>query len=80
MLKDGDAVQGIAYVIETYGLIYNKALLNDYFALGRCSRSNPVDELNNFEALKKVADGIQAHKDELGCRGRIYFRRYGFFF
>ena len=27
VLKDGDAVQGIAYVIETYGLIYNKALL-----------------------------------------------------
>ena len=28
--EDG-SVPGIAYVIETYGLIYNKALLNDYF-------------------------------------------------
>jgi raffinose/stachyose/melibiose transport system substrate-binding protein len=26
-LKDGTAVDGIAYVIETYGIIYNKALL-----------------------------------------------------
>ena len=26
-LKDGDAVDGIAYVIESYGLITNKTLL-----------------------------------------------------
>ena len=68
MLKDGDAVQGIAYVIETYGLIYNKALLNDYFALDDAEIKS-IDELNNFEALKKVADGIQAHKDDLGVEG-----------
>ena len=30
VLKDGDAVQGIAYVIETYGIIYNKTLLAKY--------------------------------------------------
>ena len=68
VLKDGDAVQGIAYVIETYGLIYNKALLNDYFALDDAEIKS-IDELNNFEALKKVADGIQAHKDDLGVEG-----------
>ena len=61
-------VQGIAYVIETYGLIYNKALLNDYFALDDAEIKS-IDELNNFEALKKVADGIQAHKDDLGVEG-----------
>ena len=27
VLKEGDKVVGIAYVIETYGIIYNKALL-----------------------------------------------------
>ena len=68
VLKDGDAVQGIAYVIETYGLIYNKALLNDYFAVYDAEIKS-IDELNNFEALKKVADGIQAHKDDLGVEG-----------
>ena len=30
-LKDGDEVKGIAYVVETYGLIYNADILNDYF-------------------------------------------------
>lgn len=67
-LKDGDAVQGIAYVIETYGLIYNKALLNKYFELPDAEVKS-MDELNNFDALKKTADGIQAHKDDLGVEG-----------
>ena len=30
-LMDGEAAKGIAYVIETYGIIYNKTLLNKYF-------------------------------------------------
>ena len=68
VLKDGDAVQGIAYVIETYGLIYNKALLNDYFALDDAEIKS-IDELNNFQALKTAAEEIQAHKDDLGVEG-----------
>ena len=67
-LKDGDEVKGIAYVIETYGLIYNKALLNKYFELPDAEITS-IDDLNNFDALKKVADGIQAHKDDLGVEG-----------
>ncbi len=68
VLKEGDEVKGIAYVIETYGIIYNKALLNDYFALPDAEIKS-IEELNSFEALKKAADGIQAHKDELGVTG-----------
>lgn len=67
-LMDGDKVAGIAYVIETYGLIYNKAILNKYFELPDAEIKS-IDELNSFEALKKVADGIQAHKDDLGVEG-----------
>lgn len=68
VLKDGDAVDGIAYVIETYGLIYNKALLNKYFELPDASIKS-IDELNNFQALKTAAEEIQAHKDDLGVEG-----------
>ena len=57
ILKDGDAVDGIAYVIETYGLIYNKALLNKYFELPDASIKS-IDDLNNFQALKTVAEEI----------------------
>ena len=68
VLKDGDQVLGIAYVIETYGIIYNKALLNDYFEADYSSIKS-IDDLNNFEVLKTVAEEIQAHKDDLGVAG-----------
>lgn len=68
VLKDGEQVLGVAYVIETYGIIYNKAILNDYFKADY-STVKSIDELNNFEALKTVAEEIQAHKDDLGVSG-----------
>ena len=65
---DSGAVDGIAYVIETYGIIYNKALLKKYCEMdGAVLKS--ADEINNFETLKKVADDIQAKKDDLGVDG-----------
>lgn len=68
-LKDADGtVKGIAYVIETYGLIYNKKLLNDYIAMDGAKISD-VSELNSFDKLKEVADDIQSKKDALGIEG-----------
>lgn len=67
-LKDGDTVPGIAYVVETYGIIYNKTLLDKYFAADY-STIKSVDEINNFDALKTVAEEIQANKDDLGVEG-----------
>lgn len=60
-LKDGTAVNGIAYVIETYGIIYNKALLQ--------KAGYSEADITNFASLKKVADDIQARKDALGIKG-----------
>ena len=57
-LKDGDAVVGIAYVVESYGLIANKTLLE--------KAGHTADEITSFEALKAVAEDITARKDELG--------------
>lgn len=68
VLKDGDQVLGLAYVIETYGLIYNKKLLNEYFSMDD-AKVKSLDQLNNFEALKTAAEDIQAHKDKLGIKG-----------
>lgn len=68
VLKDGDSVAGIAYVIETYGIIYNKTLLQKY-----CDSSfatvKSIDEINSFDKLKTVADEIQKNKDKLGVKG-----------
>ncbi len=63
-LKDGDAVKGIAYVIETYGLIYNKTILENYCTMDG-AKAKSVEEINNFDTLKAVADDIQARKDEI---------------
>ena len=57
-LKDGDAVLGIAYLTETYGLITNTALLE--------KAGYSVADITNFETLKAVAEDITARKDELG--------------
>ena len=57
-LMDGDKMAGIGYVIETYGIIYNKALLEQ--------AGYSADAIKSFADLKKVAEDITARKDELG--------------
>ncbi len=65
---DGSQISAVPYVVETYGLIYNKALLAKYFELPDAAVKS-IEELNNFAALKAVAEGIQANKDALGVEG-----------
>lgn len=68
-LKDSQGVvRGIPWVMETYGLIYNKNLLNKYFKLSDAAVTS-ADQINSFAKLKAVADGIQKHKAELGVQG-----------
>ena len=57
-LKEDGAVYGIAYVIESYGLITNTALLE--------KAGYTTDNIKSFADLKKVAEDITARKDELG--------------
>ena len=57
-LMDGDKMAGIAYVVENYGIIYNKALLEE--------AGYTAADITNFESLKKVAEDITSRKEELG--------------
>ena len=57
-LKEDGAVYGIAYVIESYGLITNTTLLE--------KAGYTTDDIKSFADLKKVAEDITARKDELG--------------
>ncbi len=57
-LKEDSTVYGIAYVIESYGLIVNKTLLE--------KAGYTIDNIQSFADLKKVAEDITARKDELG--------------
>ena len=67
-LIKNDEVKGVAYVIETYGIIYNKKLLNKYFETDGAKAAS-VDEINTFDKLKEVVEDIQAKKDDLGIQG-----------
>ncbi len=63
-------VYGIPYAIEGYGIIYNKALTDKYFALGnRATSFASMDEINNFEKLKELVNDMQARSAELGIKG-----------
>ena len=57
-LKEGNTVYGIAYVIESYGIITNKALLE--------TAGYKAEEITSFAKLKEVAEDITARQDELG--------------
>ena len=67
-LKEGERVLGVAYVLETYGLIANKTLLEKYIAMDG-AKIDSIGDINSFETLKAVAEDIQARKDELGVKG-----------
>jgi len=57
-LKDGNKVAGIAYVIESYGIITNTKLLE--------KAGYTVADIDSFADLKAVAEDITARQDELG--------------
>ena len=58
LLKDGDAVDGIGYAIESYGIIYNKNLLK--------KAGYTQDDIKSFDDLKKVAEDITKRSKDLG--------------
>ncbi|ATU19924.1 ABC transporter substrate-binding protein [Bifidobacterium choerinum] len=67
-LTDGDKIVGVPYVIESYGIIYNKDIVAKYTALdGAVIKS--ADEIKDFDTLKKVADDMQKRKKDLGIEG-----------
>ncbi|MBP7319879.1 MAG: carbohydrate ABC transporter substrate-binding protein [Lachnospiraceae bacterium] len=67
-VKDGDGVYGIPYVVEGYGIIYNQAIMNKYFALSGAKAAS-MDEINNYEKLSAVVKDMQSRKAELGIDG-----------
>jgi len=67
---DNDEVFGVPITVEGYGIIYNKAILNDYFESDQKSTDyNSIDEVNNFDALQAVVEDMTDLKEELGIEG-----------
>jgi len=63
-------VYGIPYVVEGYGIIYNNAIMEKYFALpDKAVSISSTEEINNFDLLSQVVEDMTKHKDELGIEG-----------
>lgn len=67
-LKVEDKVAAIPYAVEGYGIIYNNAIMNKYFALDG-AKAKSMDDIKNFDTLKAVVEDMQAKKDALGIKG-----------
>lgn len=77
-VKSGDGVYGIPYVVEGYGIIYNDAVMQKYFALpSKAVSVNSMDEVNNFETFKAVVEDMTLHKSELGIEGVFASTSFG---
>ena len=69
-ITSNGGVYGIPYVVEGYGIIYNKKILDAYFALPeKATQYKSADEITNFDALKAVVEDMQKNKDKLGING-----------
>ena len=63
-------VYGIPYVVEGYGIICNKKILDAYFALpDKKTAVKSSDEITNFQTLKAVVEDMQANREKLGIEG-----------
>lgn len=69
-VTSGNGVYGVPYVVEGYGIIYNKAITDRYFGLAAKGTSfTSMDEINNFAKLKELADDMQKNAAKLGIDG-----------
>lgn len=69
-ITDSGKVYGIPYVVEGYGIIYNKAITDKYFALdNKATDFKSMDEINSFDKLKSLVEDMQKNADALGIKG-----------
>ncbi len=63
-------VFGIPYVVEGYGIIYNEALTDKYFALpNKAVEFDSMDDVDSFAELKAVVEDMQKNREALGIQG-----------
>ena len=69
-LKLDGKVAAIPYAVEGYGIIYNNAIMNKYFALpNKAVAINSAEEIKDFATLKAVVADMQKNVDALGIKG-----------
>lgn len=63
-------VYGIPYVVEGYGIIYNKAITDKYFALKKRNTDiKSMEEIDSFAELQALVEDMQKNSKALGIEG-----------
>ena len=60
-------VAAIPYAVEGYGIIYNQAIMNKYFATAG-AKATSMDQIKDFATLKAVVEDMTAKKSQLGIK------------
>jgi raffinose/stachyose/melibiose transport system substrate-binding protein len=69
-ISSGGGVYGIPYAVETYGIIYNDAIMRKYFALPNKGVSfSSMSQIKNFADFKALVEDMTARKSDLGIGG-----------
>lgn len=70
VIRDGDGVYGIPFVVEGYGIIYNDRIMKQYFDdPDKQVDITSVDEIDSFELLSLVVSDMTRLKEKLGIDG-----------
>ena len=70
LLETNEGVFGIPYVVEGYGIIYNKSITDKFFALPDLKTDiKSMDEVTSFSALREVVEEMTERKEEVGIEG-----------
>ncbi|MBQ7876612.1 MAG: ABC transporter substrate-binding protein [Clostridia bacterium] len=70
LLETEEGVFGIPYVVEGYGIIYNKSIMDKFFALpDKETDISSMDEITNFDTLREVVEEMSMKKAQLGIDG-----------
>ena len=63
-------VYGIPFMVEGYGIIYNKEITDKYFEMGdKTVQFDDMDSVDSFDKLKALVEDMQAKKGSLGING-----------
>jgi raffinose/stachyose/melibiose transport system substrate-binding protein len=65
---DDNGAYTLPYAGEWYGIIYNKKIVNEYAKKNYALIKSDAD-ITDYDTLKKVAEDMQKHKDDLGIQG-----------
>lgn len=69
-IREDDGVYAVPYVVEGYGIIYNDAIMQKYFALkNKKTNITSTKEIDSFDKLKAVVEDMTANKEALGIKG-----------